>query len=179
MAISDRGGVTVNTNNLERLIKRLRVLERKEIRWGFFPTARYGPENDNMYVATIAKLQETGREATADVRQIPPRPFFTKNTDRVKNRGDTHGATLVRLLGVAVGVVMRGRADTAPMEQVANHLKGSLEDEIIVFDTPPNAPYTIIKKKSSDPLIDTGKMLESVEWRILRKRDPSKAKQVP
>lgn len=51
--------------------------------------------------------------------------------------------------------------------------KGSdiISQEIIALDTPPNSPYTIAKKGSSNPLVDTGDMARSTTWQI-RGRKP-------
>lgn len=48
--------------------------------------------------------------------------------------------------------------------------KGSdiISKEIIALDTPPNAPSTIAKKGSSNPLVDTGAMSRSTTWQIRR-----------
>lgn len=48
--------------------------------------------------------------------------------------------------------------------------KGSdiISKEIIALDTPPNAPSTIAKKGSSNPLVDTGAMARSTTWQIRR-----------
>lgn len=46
--------------------------------------------------------------------------------------------------------------------------KGSdiISQEIIALDTPPNSPATIARKKSSNPLVDTGDMARSTTWQI-------------
>ena len=44
------------------------------------------------------------------------------------------------------------------------------------FDDPPNAPYTIAKKKSSNPLVDTGLLMQSVTWEL---RKPKKEVEIP
>lgn len=41
-----------------------------------------------------------------------------------------------------------------------------ISQEIIALDTPPNSPATIAKKKSSNPLVDTGDMARSTTWQI-------------
>ena len=48
--------------------------------------------------------------------------------------------------------------------------KGSdiISKEIIALDTPQNAPSTIAKKGSSNPLVDTGAMSRSTTWQIRR-----------
>ena len=169
MAKTTRGGVTVDTTGLDKLLKRLQILERKEIRWGFFSGSRYGPENDNMYVATIAKLQEDGgRGATG--RVIPPRPFFTTQTLRVITPSDHVGSKFLTLLGAAVKSTMTGGTDASAYSAVGKHLHDSLQEEIIAWNTPANAPMTIKLKGFDDPLIHTGLMLESVEYKIVQRR---------
>lgn len=41
-----------------------------------------------------------------------------------------------------------------------------ISDEIIKLDTPPNSPETIARKKSSNPLVDTGDMARAPRWEI-------------
>lgn len=169
MAKTTRGGVTVDTTGLDKLLKRLQILERKEIRWGFFSNSRYGPENDNMYVASIAKLQEDGgRGATG--RAIPPRPFFTSQALRVITPSDHVGSKFLTLLGTAVKSTMTGGTDASAYSAVGKHLHDSLQEEIIAWNTPANAPLTIKLKGFDDPLIHTGTMLESVEYKVVQRR---------
>lgn len=51
--------------------------------------------------------------------------------------------------------------------------KGSdiISQEIIALQTPPNSPATIAKKKSSNPLVDTGDMARSTTWQIRENKD--------
>ena len=44
------------------------------------------------------------------------------------------------------------------------------------FDDPPNAPATIKKKKSSNPLVDTGLLMQSVTWEL---RKPKREVEIP
>ena len=41
-------------------------------------------------------------------------------------------------------------------------LKKTIRD----LDEPPNAPYTVAKKKSANPLVDTGLLMQSVTWEV-------------
>lgn len=169
MAKTTRGGVTVDTTGLDKLLKRLQILERKEIRWGFFSGSRYGPENDNMYVASIAKLQEDGGVGGSG-RTIPSRPFFTTHALRVITPSDHVGSKFLTLLGAAVKSTMTGGTDASAYAAVGKHLHDSLQEEIIAWSAPENAPMTIKIKRFNDPLIHTGTMLESVEYKIVQRR---------
>lgn len=44
--------------------------------------------------------------------------------------------------------------------------QGDIQSEITTLKTPANSPVTIARKGSSNPLIDTGSMRQSVTWEI-------------
>lgn len=46
-----------------------------------------------------------------------------------------------------------------------------IRDEITALDTPPNAPSTIAKKGSNNPLVDTGDMRKAVTWQIRKAKE--------
>lgn len=126
----------------------------QNVRVGFFETARYP---DGTPVAAVAAWQEFGTQNADGSQQIPERPAF-RNSLR-KGRDD-------------VQRLIRERIDSTEMvvgENLAHELgelvKGQLQTEIVELRRPPNAPATILRKGSSNPLVDTGKMLRSVTHR--------------
>lgn len=52
------------------------------------------------------------------------------------------------------------------MEQVGAFAAGATQQYITDLRDPPNAPYTIEKKGSDNPLIDTGSMRSSVTYKV-------------
>ena len=46
-----------------------------------------------------------------------------------------------------------------------------ISQEIIALDTPPNSPYTIAKKGSSNPLVNTRDMSRAATWQIREEKD--------
>ena len=50
--------------------------------------------------------------------------------------------------------------------QIGLYVQGLMQKSITDLKSPPNAPATIARKGSDDPLIDTGHMRQSVTWRI-------------
>ena len=46
-------------------------------------------------------------------------------------------------------------------------MKNTIRD----LDEPPNAPATIAKKKSSNPLVDTGLLMQSVPWEVRKHKN--------
>ena len=55
------------------------------------------------------------------------------------------------------------------MKSIGVFQKGLVQAEIVDGDFEPNAPSTIKKKGSDKPLIDTGKMRQSVNFVIVKK----------
>jgi len=121
---------------------------------GFFSTARYP---DGTPVAQVALQNEYGFESPGGA-QIPARPFFRQALESVED-------AVVRLV--------ERRVDSETMvasSQLANEVgltvAGAIQQRIVDLREPPNAPSTIARKGSSNPLIDTGQMRMSVTWRV-------------
>lgn len=61
------------------------------------------------------------------------------------------------------------------MEQAADMIGAKaaavMKNTIRDFDNPPNAPSTIARKKSDNPLVDTGLMMQSVTWDVRKKNN--------
>jgi len=89
---------------------------------------------------------------------IPSRPFFRQALEAVEPE-------VVRLV--------ERRVDSETMvaypqlaDEVGLTVAQAVQQRIVDLREPPNAPYTIAQKGSSNPLIDTGQMRLSVTWRV-------------
>lgn len=83
---------------------------------------------------------------------IPPRPWLDKGAESgAKEYLDT----------VREGI-MDGLDAKRIMVRVGNEAEGAIKQYILDLNSPPNKPSTIQRKGSSNPLIDTGNMRESV-----------------
>ncbi|HDZ5042716.1 TPA: hypothetical protein RTG66_001553 [Campylobacter jejuni] len=116
---------------------------------GFFETAKY--ENGE-YVANVAKIQEYG------TLKIPTRPFF--RTAIQKNQG--------KWLNIFKNQTLVNQDLELSLNQVGEIARGDIVNSIMQTNTPPNAEATIKAKGSSKPLIDTGFMRSSVNFRVVR-----------
>lgn len=88
---------------------------------------------------------------------IPPRPYFRR---MIKANGPSWGPDIGKLL-------VANKFDTAKVLGLMGTLiKGQLQDSIVNFTTPRNAPSTIARKGFDKPLIDTGHMLNSVDFEV-------------
>ena len=119
---------------------------------GFFESARY--PDSGIPVAAVAAWNEFG------TGRIPERPFM-------RNAIKLGRAPLVAILRehvdhrtMAVDNRVGGLLGTAMQNQI--------QRSITTLRSPPNAPSTIRAKGSSNPLLDTGTMRNSVSWEIAR-----------
>ncbi len=144
--VQQRGG-----KKLQRLLREAGKGGVSGVKVGFFSTAKY---QDGTPVAAVAAWNEFGTET------IPERPFF-RNALAESER--------------SVGRILQAGLDTKKMvvdEQLAGrvgaHVQGQIQESITALKEPPNAPETVRRKGSSDPLMDTGTLRNSVSWEVER-----------
>lgn len=116
-------------------------------------------------IATIAAFNEWGTKSTTSSRSgginigsgsIPPRPFMSTSFD--ENKSDLQIVKKKLYQAIIDGKINTPEALKIIGEWMTNKVKAKIRS----LRTPPNAPYTIRKKKSSNPLIDLGQMINSV-----------------
>lgn len=151
--------ITVDTSGWDKIKKNLLQANRESLNVGFFPESRYGPENENLPVATVAMWQEEG-----DPVKYPPRPFIRMGfLPRLKT------SEYVPVFQQTIKSVLDGQATfKQAYAKLGPVMVKGLQNEIIARDTPPNSPQTVEAKGFNDPLINTGKMLESVDFKVER-----------
>jgi len=115
-----------------------------------------GTYEDGLTLATIAAVNNFG---SADGK-IPARP--------VLEPAITKGAPQYqRLAEVMLPKVLSGEMTMRILlEQMGQLAEGHIKQEITDLKTPPNAPSTIKKKGSDNPLIDTGAFRQSIRYVI-------------
>lgn len=153
--------ITKDISGLRQLKKKLEQLNRTELDWGFFEEDRYGPENDNLPVATVAQIHETGSDF------IPRRPFFTEALRKIKT------VQIENFVKASIGV---GSIQTEHLlNMLGERLVDGVKEEIETWTTPPNsAMWTLIKASlgaPTKPLEFTGQMLNSVKFKIRKRRN--------
>ena len=151
--------ITVDTSGWDKIKKNLLQANRENLKVGFFEDSRYGPENDNLPVATVAAWMEEG-----DPVKYPPRPFIRMGfLPRLKT------SEYVPVFQQAIKSVLDGQATfKQAYTKLGPVMVKGLQNEIIGWSTPPNSPQTVEAKGFNDPLIDSGKMLESVDFKVER-----------
>lgn len=146
--------------SLTALIKRVGQINHMTVDTGFFDTDRYGPDNENHYVATVAWYNERGLG-----NLVPSRPFMEKTFSDVMDlqfyaRG---------MQAVFTDVLDQGRLTRRRLEDLGRHIQGVMTMNIADWSTPPNSERWAAIKGRNDPLVFTGKMLSSVKYKVERK----------
>ncbi len=138
----------------QQFYRMLEELADKEVRIGF----QHGEasENNGTDICDIAAWNELGTE------HIPSRPFLRKSVD--ENEGKIN-----QFLQAEVQSLANGKTAEALLNEIGNFQKSLVQEKITEGTFAPNAEQTIRRKGSSKPLIDTGRMRQSVNYVIKRK----------
>lgn len=140
--------VTGNLAKIKQLIEQLKASGEKAVYVGFPAEFNEGVEgSDNFNLASLSAVLEFGNE------RIPSRPFLRQT---LAENQEKYTALFVKLFesGVSIDQIY---------EQIALIAQGDVQQNIVNGKWTANAPGTIKRKKSSKPLIDTGKLRQSVK----------------
>ena len=109
----------------------------------------------NEYGHAIGAAPAAGEEDTR--QRVPPRPFFRNMISN--KRGEWPEA-------IAKNLKSTGYDVKKTMGLVGSGIAGQLRDSIIATNSPPLAASTIARKGFDKPLVDTGHMLDSVDYEV-------------
>lgn len=153
---------------IDRIVEKARVAEDaggSVVNVGFLEGATYP---DGKSVAFVAAMNEYGHrvgsapeEGAEDSRAIvPPRPFFRTMIAQKKGEWPAAMANLLKKndYDTRNALLLTGEA-----------VAGQLRQSIVDFDSVPLAPSTIAAKGFSKQLVDTGVMLNSVDYELTDK----------
>ena len=111
--------------------------------------------DDGKSVPMVATVNEFGLG-------VPERPFMRKAAEMMLR--DPQLVRMMSTLIEPIGPGNRIRVKPWAWIQLGLYGQGKIQQSITDLKYPPNAPATIARKGSSDPLIDTGHMRQSVMW---------------
>lgn len=105
-------------------------------------------------MAQIAAANEFG------TKNIPERSFLRTAVDQNLNKIDEYSQLQVGK------VIDRKESPEKAFGLIGQLLTGLIQKKIREIRTPPNAPATIKKKRSSKPLIDFGQLIASIRYKV-------------
>lgn len=138
----------------KRFFAEIEKLKAQEVHVGF--QAGGAAEDDGTDVAAVAMWNELGTSTA------PARPFMRKSVD--ENMSQIKAMCAAQLKKITEG----GTTEEA-LTQIGTFQKGLIQQKIVNGSFTANAPSTIRKKGSEKPLIDTGRMRQSVNFVVRRK----------
>ncbi len=112
------------------------------------------PKSGDINMATLGAIQHFGND------RIPARPWLDTGFD----------TGLKEYEAIISDAIESGDDLTSAMNRVGVVATGKVQQYITQLKSPPNAESTIKKKKSSNPLIDTGAMRSSVSYQLTNEK---------
>lgn len=115
------------------------------------------PYPDGTSVIMVGLVHEFG----SSDGKIPERSFLRAALDENK-------AELLKFWkdGAAKAVLTLEKNPEKLLAMIGQMMQAAVQQKIVNVKTPANAISTVVNKKSSNPLIDTGHMRQSIRWEI-------------
>ena len=164
-------GVTQKTvkNQIPEMIKNCEALNKRKIMVGVLEGAAQWLAAIHEYGCDItvtpkmrAFLHYQGLHLSPNTTEIhiPERSFLRSGHDKYVDE-------VLKKTELALPQVVSGKmsADTF-CDMVGQILASKIKAFAIDLKSPPNHPYTVEQKGSSNPLIDTGQMIEGITWKV-------------
>lgn len=170
-------GVIVRDLGWKRILNELKLIDNSEVKIGVMGDDSYGDGTSIVDVATYNEFGTHGRSVrssdasiaaffgasqaeSAEVgsRAIPARPFmrqaFDKSIDKLSEVKK----------GLLNDIYLGGTTTRGALDKLGVIHKGQIQDTITSGNFAANAPSTIARKGSSQPLIDTGRLRQSIDF---------------
>ena len=138
----------------QRFFRELGELKKLEVRVGF--QRGDAQEEDGTDMCDVAAFNELGTD------HIPARPFIRQSVDDNESKINS-------FLKEEVKDFAQGKSAEQILKEIGIFQKDLMQDKITSGSFAPNAESTIKKKGSSKPLVDTGRMRQSVNYVIQKK----------
>jgi hypothetical protein len=135
-----------DTSNVDKLLKAINSLNNRVVDVGILSSSS----------GEIIKRAEYNEFGTS---KIPERSFIRAGFDKNKSKLESQGNKLMK------SVVSMDITATQAAETLGEVAKGMIQDYAIKLKDPPNADSTIWFKGSENPLVDTGQMISSINYK--------------
>lgn len=159
--------VQKNTKGLDNLKRKMRVLEQKEVHWGFLSGTH---SQADMSYAALAFLLEFGRRSESSSGwDIPPRPAFRQSISALRQ-----SESFRKMLSGGLSTYMTESgtgALSAFLDRTGRYLQNSYEESMVNWKVngtmyQHNAPMTIRLKGFDQPYVETGELTQNVQYQI-------------
>ena len=147
-------------HGFKKLEKQLKKMSKMSVKTGILSDA--GNHENGMTIAEIAAINEFGTEKrNADGEQfIHERPAHRDTFQKSRPKLKTN-------LAKSVDLVIEGKATPDQvLKRIGEWYVGQLKKNIIAWDDPENKPSTVKQKGFNNPLIHTGRTVNSINYEI-------------
>jgi hypothetical protein len=150
--------LTIDKSGWNKMKRDLLRGSQLEVQVGIVEPIYYGPDNDNLSVATVWSWQEEGVPA----QNIPTRPAI-----RVGFMAPIKKGSYDNLFSESMQRIAEGKS-TFKQEytKIGAKAQADLKKAVADWDTPRNAPLTVELKGFDNPLIDSGLLYDSVDFKV-------------
>lgn len=138
----------IRQGSLDQALNRLVSRKEQHVKVGILDNSKYP---DGTSVATVAFMNEYGTS------KIPPRPFFRQTISEQKSNWTQ----------LAKDAIKMGYSIEHTLGLVGAQMQTDLQYSIMTWTTPPNAPYTVMKKGVNSPLRHTLLMHDSIKFEVM------------
>jgi hypothetical protein len=150
MSVNVRDTVTADGKKFEKMLQELKD---KEVRIGI---QQGETSDDGVDLVDIAMFNELGTV------HIPSRPFLRDSVDANADQINNFLQSMKKEL-------LRGGSAEDVLKKIGVFQKGLIQKQIVSGNFAPNSEATIKKKGSDTPLVDTGRMRQSINYVIQQK----------
>lgn len=147
-------------NNVPEFKEMLRELSSKEIKIGILGEGKGSGDHTEGEDATILEVAHFNEYGT---KNMPERSFIRASFDDNQEDYAGKGEKLLRQ------VIAMETKPKSMYKALGEHIVGKTQEFLTELTDPPNSPITIALKGSSNPLIDTGQLRDSIEHKVVDK----------
>ncbi len=153
--------LTVDKSGWNKMKKELLKGSTLEVQAGIVEPAYYGPDNDNLSVAQVWQWQEEGLPA----QNIPTRPAI-----RVGFMAPIKKGSYDKMFAESMQRIAEGKS-TFKQEytRIGVQAKADLKKAVADWDTPPNSPFTVDEKGFNDPLRDSDRLYDTIDFKVAKR----------
>ena len=180
MGVKIRDTLTADGKRLEKTLRELGMLEVRVGIQGMESNGKGEYDGKKIYAKGGIRTKKGKKRKVVDsevdlvdiamynelgTARAPSRPFLRDSVD-------ANGDKINAFLQTRKKKILQGESAEETLKKIGAFQKGLIQAQIRDGDFAPNAEATIRKKKSATPLIDTGRMRQSVNFVIQPKGGP-------
>lgn len=129
-------------------------------------------------IATFNEFGTAGKQITQSSVFAGATPGATKGKGAIPERSyirstmDQKRATYQRLVELLAGeIYLKKKSIGQVLGLIAERIKGDIQRKIVTLKDPPNAPSTVAQKGSTNPLVDSGRLRQSIDYEVVEGGD--------